>query len=164
MAACCTNGTICFELIKGVPSAIVAVTVAIAGGYITWQQYRVARAKLNLDMFERRYAIFETVWGYLSRTLRSGPDSPFTGSSADLTNIIPQTEFLFGAELASYLREIHSKATELWTIDQKTRARGDVMDPADIKRHLEVANWLNEQASFGAKARFGKFLDFSTWD
>ncbi|MDH6642195.1 hypothetical protein P3T32_002037 [Ralstonia sp. GP73] len=164
MFAQCTNGTICFELVKGIPSAIVALTVAIAGGYITWQQYRVARAKLNLDLFERRYAVFEIVWGYLSRTLQGGPDGPFTGKSAELTNIIPQTEFLFGAEMAGYLRSIHTMALELWTIDQRTKARGDVMDQADIKRHLDVANWLNVQASTGAKAEFGKYLDFSRWD
>lgn len=164
MVACCTSGTICFELVKGIPSAVVAVTVAIAGGYITWQQYRVARAKLNLDLFERRYAVFELVWGYLSRTLQGGPEAPFTGNSAELTNIIPQTEFLFGTEMAGYLRSIHSKALELWAIDQRTKAHGDVMAHADIQRHLEVMQWLNEQASTGAKAEFGKYLDFSRWD
>lgn len=164
MLAACTSGTICFELIKGIPSAIVALTVAFAGGYITWQQYKVARAKLNLDLFERRYAVFELVWGYLSRTLQEGPDGPFAVRSAELTNLIPQTEFLFGADMASYLRLIHSTVVELWTIDQRTKVRGNVMDQSDINRHRKVMEWLNNQAVTGAKAEFGKYLDFSKWN
>jgi hypothetical protein len=62
----CIQGTICFELMKGIPAAIVATFAAGIAGIIAWRQYKVAKAKLNLDLFERRYKIFHNTWEELS--------------------------------------------------------------------------------------------------
>lgn len=159
----CNVNTLCFELMKGVPPASVAVVVALVGGFVTWQQYRVAKAKLNLDLFERRYEIFETVWGHLSKAVQTGPSAPLSGDAGELTNVIPKTEFLFGPDLAEYIRQIHAKSTELWMIGKRTEASGDVMRQEDVERHSELMTWFANQASEGAKATFGRYLDFTEW-
>jgi len=46
----CVSGSICFELMKGAPAAVVALLAALIAGLIAYRQYRVAKAKLNLDL------------------------------------------------------------------------------------------------------------------
>lgn len=43
------------EIVKTAPT----VALATAAVIIAWQQYRLAKAKLNLDLFDRRFAVFK---------------------------------------------------------------------------------------------------------
>lgn len=157
---CCAVGSICFEVIKGLPAAGVALVIGVIAAGIAYRQYLVARAKLNLDLFERRYAIFEATWGYLSSAVQGPSSSAF---SSPFDNLIPQASFLFGKEMEDYLREASSKMRELRMIEMKAKARGDVIPPEDINRETELNNWFLEEARTGARKRFGKFLDFEKW-
>jgi hypothetical protein len=64
----CVQGTTCFEFFKLAPTALIALIVA----GITFGQWRVARAKLKLDLFDRRYKIFHQTWAALSGTVMRG--------------------------------------------------------------------------------------------
>lgn len=46
------SGSIWCEVAKGLPAGGVALVVGNVGGIIAYRQYRVAKAKLNLDLFE----------------------------------------------------------------------------------------------------------------
>ncbi len=154
--ACCYPGTVCFELIKGIPTALVALLVAILASWTAYQQYKVGRAKLNLDLFEKRYAIFQKTWEFLS----SPPTNMFATS---FDNLIPQASSLFGEEVAEYMRTASRHATELATIDARARARSNVIAPEDIPRDTELHGWFVEEATVGVKRLFGRYLDFSAW-
>jgi hypothetical protein len=52
---CCVQGSIRFEIMKGVPAAFVALVIGLVATGIAWRQFKVAQAKLKLDLFERRY-------------------------------------------------------------------------------------------------------------
>lgn len=156
---CSGADSVWYELLKGLPTALVALLVGSIAAAIAYRQYRVARAKLNLDLFERRYAVFEATWSYLSSPIRPG-ESAF---STQLSNLIPQAAFLFGREMEAYLRLIVSNLVELRTIELKTSARQNIMAPEDIDRHTALTNWFLEEATKGARIRFGAFLDFEEW-
>jgi hypothetical protein len=160
MTLCCSQGTLCFEMTKGIPAAFVALVVGCMAGYIAWQQHETAKAKLKLDLFEKRYAIFEKTWTHLSEAIQTGP-GPTPFSTFD--NIIPQAKFLFGPEVETYLKEISSKKSELWMIHSRTKASGDVMAPGDIQRHTKLMKWFCAEASTGAKEVFGPWLNFKNW-
>ena len=61
---CC--GPVCIALIQGIPAALVTLTVGIVGGLIAYHQSAVAQAKLKLDLFEKRYPIFQETWKNMS--------------------------------------------------------------------------------------------------
>jgi hypothetical protein len=153
----CSAGTVCFELIKGVPAGVVALLVGALAAWIGYQQYRVGRAKLNLDLFDKRYLIFQKTWEFLS----SPPSGMFATGPID--NLVPQASFLFGSEVADYMRTVSRHATELAAIGARARGRGDVIAPEDIPRDTELHNWFFQEASVGVKKIFGKYLDFSEW-
>ena len=152
----CCAGTICFELMKGIPTAIAALFVGLLAAYVAYQNYKVGRAKLNLDLFEKRYGIFEKTWAFLS----SPPAGLFDSS---LDNLIPQASFLFGHEVAEYMRKASRNASELANIDIRAQARGNVIAPEDIPRITELQTWFISEATVGVKEVFGHYLDFSAW-
>ncbi len=99
-----------FELVKLAVTTLVSIVV----GYVTWrissgqkaisasqrdialEQRRVATAKLNLDLFDRRYELFMEVWGFLSHG-SIGDVVEYSGPK--FTNLIPKARFLFGMKL-----------------------------------------------------------------
>jgi hypothetical protein len=70
---CCSPGSICFEMLKGVPAAVVTLIIGGIAGAVTWRQYKVAQAKLKLDLFERRFKIFQLTCNAASDTAREAP-------------------------------------------------------------------------------------------
>ncbi|MEB2604628.1 hypothetical protein SB384_33775 [Burkholderia cenocepacia] len=163
MANACAAQTIWCELAKGVPAAVVALVVAIGTGAIAWRQYRVAKAKLNLDLFEKRYELFTTVWEFASLVVQAGPPALQSPERIAMKNLNPKIEFLFGEEVAEYVREINSRATNLWAINQATKSNNDVMRPEHIQQHHDLMNWFADAAIQGVRDRFGVYLNFEEW-
>jgi len=155
-----SQGSLCFEIMKGLPSVVVVLVIGLIAAGIAYRQYEVARAKLKLDLFEKRYAIFMETWTFLSAIVREGP-----GKTALPTfgNIIPQARFLFGSEIEAYMREASDKQTEFWFIDSRMRANNNVMRPEDIDRDTELMKWFSEQAAGGVQRVFAPYLDFEKW-
>ena len=89
-----------------------AATVLIASwaAWSGWQQHRIARDKLRLDLFEKRLAVFEEIKHAITAAHdRSEVDLPrFQRAAAAST-------FLFGSEIHSYMREVQQKLKEVKT-------------------------------------------------
>jgi hypothetical protein len=101
--------TIWPELIKGLPAALVALVIGAIAACIAYRQYRVARDKFRLDLFDRRYAIFLATWRELSRVVTDGPPQQ---AFSEFQNHVPQARFLFGPEIEAYLQELMKNLTE----------------------------------------------------
>ena len=121
----------------------------------------MAHAKLNLDLFQQRYEIFEHTWSMLSSTIQPRPNQ--ASLEKDFANARPRARFLFGKEIAEYMDEISRRSTEQQMIMMRTAARGTVMLPEDVQRHLDNNKFFLQEASGGARDLFGKYLDFSEW-
>jgi hypothetical protein len=153
----CITGSICFEMMKGVPAGLVTLVIGSIAGAITWRQYQVAKAKLKLDLFEKRYAIYHKTWVILSDAVIRGTAEDHHGMATPFNNFLPEAAFLFGPEIARYLDEVSTKWTQL---NGLTRSFSTAENPEKIKE-LEV--WMYTQATTGAKAKFAKYLDFKNW-
>ncbi|MDN7645462.1 hypothetical protein [Burkholderia cenocepacia] len=159
----CETQSLCFELAKGLPAAAVALVVAFGTGAIAWRQYRVARAKLNLDLFEKRYELFTMVWAFVSNVTAHGAPPLASPEKTALVNSIPKIEFLFGSAIAGYVQDINSKAAALWVIDQSRRVRSEVVPQEKIDEHRQLLDWFTNEAMEGVRARFGVYLNFEAW-
>jgi hypothetical protein len=157
---CCGPGTICFEMMKGVPAAFVTLIIGGIAGAITWRQYKVAHAKLKLDLFERRFKIFHQTWVAVSDTAIKGTqDDERQGMFAPLNNFGSEAAFLFGHDIERYINEIGRNWFELRRI-QNPKNKDAV---AEAFRESELTNWFVEQGTKGVKAKFSPYLDFSNW-
>jgi hypothetical protein len=123
-------------------------------------QRAVAHAKLNLDLFDRRYAIFDTTWQFLSQATK---DASTKVLHSDFTNAIPRAEFLFGRQIADYMREASRNQTQLALIYLRTQKNADVVLAEDANSISELETWFYSEATTGCFRRFADYLDFAAW-
>lgn len=159
----CVEHSLCFELMKGVPAAVVAIFASALAGMIAYRQYRVAKAKLNLDLFEKRYELFEHVWALASAVMHGKVVGMVDPVRLNVTNALPKIEFLFDAGIAAYVREISESSAELWQIHQQMMQAGYGISTEYVERRRSLVSWFGEQALGGCQARFGAYLDVAKW-
>jgi hypothetical protein len=56
----------CVQLVQALGPTVVAVIAAFIAGYIAWRQWRTAHDKLSLDLFEKRFAVYEATKNFLN--------------------------------------------------------------------------------------------------
>ena len=139
------------------PSATLIVGLSVA--FIAWQQWRVARNKLRMDLFDRRYKVYEATRQFLSVILR---DATFKDS--DLFTFyagISDSEFLFRSDVVDYLTQMRKRAIEM-QLHQKLCEPLPLGD--ERPRHVQAAHdqllWLDEQLTAMSKT-FAPYLGLS---
>jgi hypothetical protein len=78
-------------------TAMLAPSIAMIAAYIGWAQMQTAREKLRLDLFERRYQVFDAVEGFLGKTLVQG--KPSLQQEIDYANATAPSRMLFGPDV-----------------------------------------------------------------
>ncbi len=151
-------GSLSFEFAKGLPAAFVALVIGVIAAWIALQQWRIARAKLNLDLFERRLRVYRATDKYLLESLSGGPQGFF-----DTIEGLDDASFLFGSEVIAYLREVLDMRNELRTIDTRARANNGMVQLQEIGRHQQLSQWLTDQRNGPCRVVFAKYLDFGKW-
>jgi len=82
-------------------------------GSIAWQQWQVARSKLRLDLFDRRYKVFDATRKFLAVILR---EARFEGSHLfEFFAGTSDAEFLFDSDIVDYLAQIRTRALNMRT-------------------------------------------------
>ena len=160
----CSPGTNCFELVKVLSPAFVALVIGVIAARITYNQYLVAQAKLKLDLFERRFKVFQLTWNAALDTARRGArvqerDDLFT----PFNSFIPEAAFLFGKDIEAYIHELASNWTALHKLETKDWESMHSTDSRSPPGLLELRVWFSEQANKGVKSRFSAYLDFANW-
>ncbi len=149
-----------FELIKGMPAAFVTLGIGLLATYVAWHQYEVAKAKLKLDLFERRLAIYNSTYNFLLKIL----DTNLSISDLNTFSMeVDKASFLFGDDVRFYLDRVSKKASQLQAIHIRSRANNNLILHNDILPNTELSNWAIEQRLGGARTVFEKYLSFQAW-
>src|SRR5262249_35749536 len=91
--------------------AFTTLVLGLVAGYIAWRQWRTAQDRLTLDLFERRFQVFQE----LTRATTDALSKPQV-SVHDLASFDAATEkarFLFGSEVHSCLGEIRGRLIQV---------------------------------------------------
>jgi hypothetical protein len=138
----------------GIATLLVGLIVA----YIAWQQWQVSHAKLRLDLFDRRYKVYDETRQFLGCIIREATFSDsqlftFYGGTSD-------AEFLFDAEVVGYLKEIAKRAIDM-RLQHKLyqNAEGEART-AMIQKENDHLLWLSNQIT-AMTATFTPYLGFS---
>lgn len=128
-------------------AALATFVVGLIAGFIALQQWRVARAKLRLDLFEKRFAHYKSMDEHLG--LHLNPDL----ASRWLTESLSETELLFGAEIANGARELH-----LWIVAERQAFEG----PEGWGAHFEVLDAYHTRAQKFLRSMHPS-MSFGSW-
>jgi hypothetical protein len=117
--------------------SVAVVTIALL-------QWRVAENKLRLDLFDRRYKVYDATRKFLAVILR---DATFTDSQLfEFYGGTSDTEFLFRSDVVDYLAQIRKRALDM----RLHRNEYEPMPVGDERsRHVKAEHdellWLTNQ-------------------
>jgi hypothetical protein len=137
----------------------VALFLSLAVAIIAALQWRVADNKLRLDLFDRRYKVYDATRKFLSVILR---EAKFTHSELfEFYAGISDAEFLFGADVTEHLEKIRKRAVHLQAAQQ-------IYEPLPVgderSQHVQAEHddllWLTDQITEITKT-FAPYLGFA---
>jgi hypothetical protein len=136
--------------------SIIAVLVAL---YVGLMQWRTAHYRLSLDMFEKRYKVYEAVKNIINTVTLHGGVTP-----ADLNafyDSIRGAEFLFDNETRNFVMNIGQMSWRAKNARAR-RERSDHHPQTDklIDEEENITKFLSEQDE-GLEAFFRPYLDLS---
>lgn len=147
------------ELIKGIPAAFVALMIGLVAGEIAWRQFKVARAKLNLDLFEHRYELYDIVWAFLSARGNGGIEI-----EKAFNNALPKAHFLFGQDIGDFMLDCMHNATAVRLAERRLgEIRGDGEDRQQAARELAELYHFWPRETEGLRERFSPYMNFAEW-
>ncbi len=155
----------CSAFWTGYVTAIVLPIIALMGAWIAFRQSEIARNKIKLDLFDKRYVIFTHTWTHLSNIVRNGAQlndersAPYD-IAKNFRNNIAQAGFLFGPDIENHLNQIDKNHVELWELELKTDTEGLTEEEKD--RCAAMITWFVNEAR-DAKKRFHRYLSFNKW-
>ena len=144
-------------------SALLTPTIAVIATYVAYQQWRVNKTRLDLDLYDRRLAIYKAVDAFYGDVgIQGRATYPMVSQLRCATAEAP---FLFSGEIEKHLKEISEKAMRLAALRKQT-------DPAPGEHGLPVGEarnkaceeastlvlWLLQDAKVESRKRFGKYL------
>ena len=88
--------------------ALAVPVIAAVGAWIALQQTHLARVKLQHDLYDRRYAVFNSARMLLEEVVTNKLASADTFNSFVIGTL--NSPFLFDDELAAYLAELRKRA------------------------------------------------------
>jgi hypothetical protein len=97
---------------------IATFVLGVAVTIVAWQQWRVARNKLRLDLFDRRYKVYDATRRFVRDSVQD-----FAHIDQHLIVFNDETsnaEFLFDADVVNYLEQIRQRAQDrdaVWLSD-----------------------------------------------
>jgi 4-amino-4-deoxy-L-arabinose transferase-like glycosyltransferase len=137
-----------FTLVLGVAVAIIA-----------WLQWWVALNKLRLDLFDRRYKVYDATRKFLAQIFRHA-----TFDDSQLFEFYAGTsdaEFLFGVDVLEYLTQIRERAVDMRTAMQLFEPLPvGVERSRHVQAHHDQLSWLNQQIT-AMTSVFAPYLGFA---
>jgi hypothetical protein len=137
-------------------------TVAAVAVSIAYQQFSVAREKLKLDLFEKRFTVFTAARRFLSHILQHGGLLALDELGQYRADVAEAT-FLFDDDVTDFLAEIDRRALHLWTLHETFKGTEPGPTHATLAEEIsQELEWLANQLVM-LKPAFEPYMKFSSW-
>jgi hypothetical protein len=138
-------------------SLILTATIALGILTIAYWQYKTAKNRLRLDLFDRRLPVFEAAMKLAGIIFSKGTIS--REEVQEFAMASRNVRFLFNQRLQDYCDELHEAALIIWAGKQKpdewpVNEEGAANSEVLTERVL----WFNEQLNNEIPKRFTPFL------
>jgi hypothetical protein len=124
-------------------------------------QWRIARNKLRLDLFDRRWQVYAATRTFLDGILND-PARDVDSRPNDFNAGTSNAEFLFGGNVLDYIERVRTRAVDLRTalvLSDEKQPDGEERT-CNIKKVEADLNWLIEQSTAMTKV-FAPYLGFA---
>ena len=137
----------------------IEVLIALFLAYIAYQNYVIQNKKLRLDLFDKRYKVFQAVKDLLKNSFVHGIPRRESLNKFNLETW--DAEFLFDDDdIKIYIEEIRSRTLSAIHQEESLLRNPSADERVRIAGELEVfENWVTDQPIF-SKTLFKKYLHF----
>lgn len=141
---------------------VVPIIISFAVAFIAWAQYKTNKSKLRLDLYNRRFSVYDKTLAYYQAYYSRDSNNEATRESAtDFVRAYRESSFLFGRESSVYkaLTEIKDTFSFLVEFDAKFKTehydkkefsawseiKASKQDPTKLMESLELSltPWLD---------------------
>jgi hypothetical protein len=140
------------------PSFVAIIAAAIAG-YIALRQWRTANHRLRVDMYDRRYAVYEATKALIDKVAVNG--QLLIEDIQEYHQKARGSEFFFDGETKAYLKEISERCWRCYQAQRRqSRASNDEILGQLIDEEFELIEFIVAEGP-KLEGKFEKFLDLS---
>ena len=157
----------CFEYIVNethwtdILGKLAVPVIGFLGLYIAWRQWKTAAYRFRLDLFDKRFAIYEAIIDFIL-SIRGGGKVSDEALSAFKDKTLP-TRFLFNDDIAEYITEIKEKAIDVQTYSAEVKGMPEGKERIEtLRQSSDARKWLYKQIEEKElNKRLGSFLRVS---
>jgi DNA gyrase/topoisomerase IV subunit B len=116
-------------------SALLLPVVAILGSFIAYQQWKINKTRLQHELFDRKYLIFEATIEFIGAVM-----ADVSVKNVDRYAFLQKTkgsQFIFNGSIVTYLEDLHKKSLQLKLYETKQ----------EYEKSHEILIWFTEQLS-----------------
>lgn len=151
-------------------SGLLTPIIAILASYIAYRQYRTAKAKLKLDLYEKRLKIFKYFKTFIWQRITNLEFviNEHENELRDFEINTTESMFLFGDEIVKFRNDLIINGKNLIKKEREIKRRIDednlhFTDPMALKElqieSHEISTWFETEHK-NIENRFRKYLDF----
>lgn len=152
-----TEQTAYLLLIAKCLTAIVPIAISCAVAYIAYQQHKLAKERFKLDLFEKRYAVYEKIRNFILNVVYKNRDGyiEMLDTESKFQESIHSARFLFDEKIFNFANDIGKKGMEL-SMCRENKISEDDQSIKEKKTEL-IADLENLQQVFAP------YLKFKNW-
>ncbi len=136
--------------------------IACIAVYIAYQQHKTARYRLRLDLYNKRFNVFNSTKSLLGKIVRSGDVT-----NEELLDFLGSTDeaiFLFKQDISDYLEGLYQKGLTLQRLEKSIHSSDfskiEVKEQEKIlDKRGEIFSWFIKQFEV-CQQKFGEYLNF----
>lgn len=130
--------------------ALLTPTIGVVAAFVAWQQYRLAKQKHDIDIFNRRMQVYKRTIALLVKSERTYSISE--GEYFEWLSDVADAEFLFGREILDLLRDIENTSADIVLQQRdnpmiKRGKKGEI-----LSLNFELSGLFNDFMSFRGRA------------
>ena len=138
-----------------------ATGVALVAAVIAWQQHATAHAKLQLDLFEKRYELYEQLWELLSLCATDWDKA--TSVANAVKNTQPKYKFLFDASIADFVQQaLDNRSLQVRALITERDRAGTQEGQEAGHAVIELSHWFHA-AAVQLPHLFERDMAYSRW-
>ncbi len=127
----------------GIAQAAALVLVALAVAFIALRQWQPSKARLKLDLFEKRWDVYRAAVVYMSRITQVGP--PGEPEVQAFSDAIAGANFLFDDHIQDIVRDVLQRGSRLTVeANEARRLEGSLRMEAELKLSEEL-DWFRSR-------------------
>lgn len=126
---------------------VIAVTITALVAIITYGQWLTGKNQLKHSLFEKRYAVYEKITGYMAAILINGTVAP--GADVEFLRDTKNAYFLFSGDskVSALISELYEHSINLHMLVVQEKSCGDEILKENLDKQNEIKKWIKDKLS-----------------